>query len=291
MIYFTAPLNMGTNAELKELAWKRLWADRWFVRLCLGALLLLLVGNAVNGVLGGVLDHLGVRTWLDYAAAVMRNRMDVTTPVPNLTPEFVSQANSSTALVLFFTLIMSGIFSYGCAVIFRRCLKNEGKGWLGAAFGGFRDPFGLLWLKLRISFIFLIWSLPCLVMSVALLRGGPSSFNWAAVLLVLLIVPFYRYRFVWLVKADHPDWGAGRCLTVCREMMRGNGMRSFRLDCSYWRPVTLALLFPPLVFALTGRMPALYEIGLGVSLYIGLGQSFLYEDLKRRSQEANPGER
>ena len=307
---------MRSNAELRNLAWKRLWADHWFVRLFGGGLLLGLCGYAVQVVLSGILGRLHVQNWIEYAQTVAQNRQDLTTPVPQLTPDFISQACSSTVLTMFFSFIMAGIASYGCAVILKKCLANDERGWLGEAFGGFKYPFGMLWLKLRYWLIWIGWSLVAfgvpgflcgagypLVKNLPMLQqalvagiGMMLLFCWVV---WIYCIPFYRYQFLWLVKADHPDWGAGECIAFCRKLMKGNMLKSFWLDCSYWKPITaLLVLILPLMgsAAALPSAPAPMKVVLGAVVVIGfcaalfasivlgqyirVGQGFLYEELK-----------
>ena len=272
------------------MAWKRLWADHWFGRLFGGGLLLGLCGYVVNAVIGGVLNSLGVRAWQDYYLARLQNLRDLTTPVPNLTNDFIFQATSSGILSMFIGYIMAGIAAYGSAVILLRCLRNEENGWLGAAFGGFKDPFGMLWLFVRYVFVYVIWGLFLII---------PPLGIW------LLFVAFYRYRFLFLVKVEHPDWSAGACMKRCRELMKGHKMDSFRLDCAYWKPITLVMLLA-LAAMIFGTSAALFRdsgpvaamlglvaflalivcIGFSIVLgqYISVGQGFLYEELKQETE-------
>lgn len=305
---------MKNNAELKALAWKRLWADHWFGRLFGGMILLGVVGYAVQGVLGGILEGFGVMSWPDYLQLLVVHRADATISVPELTSEFISRATSSTVLTLFISFIMSGIAAYGSAVILKRCLANDEKGWLGAAFGGFAAPFGMLALFLLLWFIWIGYTLLASALPALLfvfcfgslermlspgmdLVVGVGAALCLSLAILVLCIPFYRYRFVWLVKVDHPDWGALQCLRSCRELMTGNLMKSFRLDCAYWLPITLLLL---LVLVPLAAVAVGYTIGskalivLGtlmcvaagvpagwvVSAYVRVGQGFLYEELK-----------
>ena len=309
---------MKTNAEFRNLAWKRLWTDRWFGRLFGGGLLLGLCGYVVQIVLGRIFGQFGVQSWFDYLEIVAKNRQDLTTPVPNLTPEFVSQASSSTVLLLFLSFIMAGIASYGAAVILKKCLANDEQGWLGEAFGGFKNPFGMLWLQLRYWLIFLFWGILASIslgaaigISIPLVKGFAESnlaLTVTAVTVVMLVgvgaafalyaVPFYRYRFLWLVKAEHPDWSAGACIAASRKLMKGNKMKSFKLDCSYWKPITLAVLllvaFASAVSAtvvgplkiLAGLLAFVSFVGMMISIvvfaqYISVGQGLFYEELKK----------
>lgn len=314
---------MRSNTEFRNLAWKRLWADHWFGRLFGGGLLLGLCGYAVQVVLSGILGRLGVQSWLEYLQAVAQNRQDLTTPIPNLTSNYVSQASSSTLLTVFFSFLMAGIAAYGGAVILKKCLANDEKGWLGEAFGGFKYPFGMLWLWVRLWLIWIGWtavafSVPGFLCGVGypLVKGLPlmhlsivaGLFVTVALCWVIWIycIPFYRYRFLWLVKAEHPEWSAGECICACRKLMKDNMLKSFRLDCSYWKSITLMLL-PLLVLSLTiwinewifgeGKqglaiigvvallcLAALIPLILIVPQYIRVGQGFLYEELKQQNE-------
>lgn len=322
---------MRTNIEFRNLAWKRLWADKWFGRLFGGWILLTLCGYAVNTVLGGILGRLGVQDWQDYYVAVAMNRRDLTTPVPNLTSNYIFTATSASVLEAFIGYIMTAIATYGAAVILLRCLKNEDEGWLGAAFGGFKDPFGMLWLFVRIMLIYLGWMLlalfpigviagVCFPVVKPMLESAPLlaatlmaiAFTLGiSIFLAIYCIPVYRYRFLFLVKADHPDWSAGACIRSCRALMEGHKMESFKLDCSYWKPITLMLLVGAVVGAVIPLVALFKDSGLVVTLlvivalfaffacfagaivlgqYIGVGQGFFYQDLKD-GQLTNQNER
>ena len=312
---------MKSNVEFRNLAWKRLWTDKWFGRLFGGGLLLMLCGYAVNVVVGGILGRLGVQDWQDYYVAVAMNRKDLTTPVPNLTSNYIFTATSGTVLEAFIGYIMAGIAAYGAAVILLRCLKNDENSWLGAAFGGFKDPFGMLWLFIRLMLIYLGWIIlaifpmgvivgVCFPVVKPMLESAPLQASallsvafalGGGIFLTIYCIPFYRYRFAYLFKAEHPDWSAGACLRSCRALMEGHKWQSFKLDCSYWKPITLVLVLVMmavtailLVVLLKDNKMLAALLGLGGVLalfasfasaivlgqYIGVGQGFFYQDLK-----------
>lgn len=317
---------MKTNMELRDAAWRRLWADKWFGRLFGGGLLLWVCGQVVQVVLGGILQRLGVQSWFDYIQTVAQNRQDLTTPIPNLTTNYIVQATSSTVLLIFFSFLMAGIVAYGGAVILRKCLANDESNWLGEAFGGFKYPFGMLWLFVRFVLIILGWGLLAILPLGAVLGGaiclahglkdalsvgtvaGMAALLSVGIGLAVLIycIPFYRYRFLWLVKAEHPDWTAGVCLRACKALMKGNLSKSFLLDCSYWVPITLMLLLMGGVFGLiflsvlfTGQtllvagcctaglllFVACIPVIVVLGYYISVGQGFLYLELRDSQDE------
>ena len=313
---------MKTNTEFRELAWKRLWSDKWFGRLFGGGILLTLCGYAANVVIGGILGRLGVDDWQTYYEIVRLNRQDLTTPVPNLTGAYIFQTTSATVLEMFIGYIMASIAAYGSAVILLKCLKNEENGWLGEAFGGFKDPFGMLWLMIRFALIYIGWMILAVLPLGVVFEFSDAASLQATILtslaftlafcafLAIVSIPFYRYRFLWLVKAEHPDWSAGACLRSCKALMEGHKWQSFKLDCSYWKPITLLLLAMvfnacciALVIAFKDRTAVAALIGLVALLlffaaiagsvvigqYIAVGQGFLYQGLK--DEKTEPKER
>ena len=310
-----------TNLELKEQAWNRLWKGQWFWKLFGGGLLLQLCGQAVQTVLAGVLGRLGVDDWQDFMEVVKLNRADPGVPIPQLTGEYVTQATLATGLELFLGWILAAIAAYGASVLLVRCLKDDPDGWLGAAFGGFRMPWGLLGLLLRFVLITLCWALPAILffglisglaipLCKSLVQSSPvmaslvATFFASLALLVfgaVFCVPFYRYRFVWLVKAEHPDWSAGACLRETKRLMEGHKMRSFRLDCAYWKPIVGVMLLFGAALGGFGAAAALSWSSVGATVlagllaaallmlalcsavvlgqYIAVGQAFLYREL------------
>lgn len=310
-----------THDEIRERAWQRLWKDQWFGRLLGGSILLGLCGHAMNVIVGGLLGRLNVASWQEYLEAVMKNRADVASPIPVLTNDYIYQATSSQVLVFFLSFIMAGIAAYGGAVILRKCLDNDESGWLGESFGGFRTPFGMLWLFFRRCLINLGWGvLAGIPVGVAVgivlqvLKRADVGMGLIVVLsvffslacalsLVIALVPFYRYRYLWLVKAEHPDWSAGACLRACKSLMRGCLMRAVRLDCAYWKPIawTLALAVvcvSALSAAVGGVLPfltgavaffafcATVVASVVCTWYVGVGQGFLYRELLAEQAES-----
>ena len=318
--------NMKTNDELRKMAWERIWKGRWFGRLLGGTILLGVCSRAILVVIAGILGRFGVISWIDYLQLMARSQADPVVPMPVIDQRFVISATAATASDLFIGYIMAGIVAFGSAVILQRCLRDDVEGWLGAAFAGFRRPFDMLWLFVRMVVIFLGWGLlgllPLGLSVAAVVWFDKHEFFASALLLqsvvfsVLVVIPlvvtilvfaipFYRYRFLWLVKADHPDWGAGECIRACRELMDGHKRESFRLDCSYWRPFTctfLAFLVPMLAvpacafardtiaLALLFGLVALLSLVVGffgvlvLGQYVGVGQGFFYEELKQNNE-------
>lgn len=300
--------------ELKSLAWDRLFQGKWFWKLFGGEMLVQLVAQTIVLTVLSVLTHIGFQSWQDYFDIVKQNQLDHVTPVPELTSEFMLVATSTQVVESFLGLILYGVVTFGGAALMLKCLKDDQENWLSSAFSGFKYPFGLLWLGIRQSLIFMGWTILAVIPAGAIAGGGvvasrqfletsPLASAIALSLafslggltaMLILMVPFYRYRFLWLVKAEHADWSAGECIKVTRKMMEGNKMRSFKLDVDYWKPITGVMLL--MLVAVVGAvffpysfvLPIIAVLALIASCivlgkYISLGQGFLYREISEIS--------
>ena len=309
---------MKSNLDYRTEAWRLLFGRGWFWKLIAGAILLSLCGQAVNVVISGILGRMEIMDLSAFQRALVEAKASGSA-LPQLAHgQLAYHLVTSSLLEGFFAIIMGGIAAYGYDVLRSRCLRDDDTDWLKACFGGFRIPLDLAWLFLRLMLIFLGWTLlgllpflalaECFAPSVSLHGGLASAVVLAAaislgllVLLLLISIPFYRYRFLFLVKAEHPELSAGDCLRRARALTDGHKMASFRLDCSYWRPITLVLLIGVLFLACFGAAVALKSVsvaacalcvvvGLLVFLayipaaivlaqYISVGQGLFYRDL------------
>ena len=309
---------MRSNSEIRESAWRLLWQGSWFWKLLGGAILLNVCSQVVYAVLNGMLYSVGAFGMTALTNALKeyaRNR----TPLPDMTPGLVVQFASSTALTLFFGFIMAGIASYGISTLLLRAADEKNEGWLKAAFGGFAIPLDLAWLLFRVSLIFVLWNVVALVPSGAVVWTAvkvdpPAPTYFLAVFAALsmyvaiMCIPFYRYRYLFRIKADHPDWAAGRCIGECAALTEGSKWRCFVHDCSYWK-ILLAPLFLLLVCAVGvcgATIPAVRQLcpegarmvvaaagallfvvsylvfivfAVVIGFYNGVGQTLLYRDI------------
>lgn len=308
---------MKSNLEIRQAAWQRLFAEHWFGILLCGAILLGLCGGLIKSVASGIVSGFHVLTLEDALMSAVRiGEHGGSFSLSNLAFDgsAVFQIVSSLVLDVFFSLVVGGIVSFGVAALQLQCLSQDRRDWLKNAFGGFARPLDLAWLQFRLSLVYIGWSLLGVIPLVGVgavvysLTGGAetvpelsicvvSALAGAVSLLValaVLLVPFYRYRFLFLVKAEHPELGAGECMRTCRELMKGHALESFRLDCSYWRPITLLLvlfigiafcaesdgvLLLRILFMLALLMAALV-VGVVLGQYLGLGQAMFYEEIK-----------
>lgn len=319
---------MLSNLEIRDIAWKRLFGGGWFWRLLGGSLLLGMFMQVVQSIFSAFFQIVGGVTWAMHLQAILENSRDLVTPIPNLNSGMIVLMSAGTIFEIFLSLLLGAIVSYGTAALLLRCLDDDPRDWIVEIFKGVMMPFGLLALNARFVLIFLGWMVLAFIPFAAVVglviavfqpfAAGADSLASAIALSVgvsiaslpaicIYLIPFYRYRFLYLVKAAHPDWTAGACLEHCRELMKNKMMRSFRLDCSYWKPITLALL--PLLIASSlalfstifaesaSRETAIAVVGfaafvglvcvilalgalLVVSHYISVGQGILYRILE-----------
>ena len=307
-------IKVKSSLEIRQAAWHRLFAEHWFGVLLYGAILIGLCGGLIKSVASGIIAGFHVLTLKEAVLnAAAHGGFDPSALMSDGTAVF--QIVSSFALDTFFSMVVGGIVAYGFAALQLRCLADDRRDWLKAVFGGFARPLELAWLMFRQSLVFVGWGLlgsvpliACGMVVYALTDGaetvpemstcGVCGLAGAVSMLVafaVLLVPFYRYRFIFLVKAEHPEMGAGECMRTCRGLMNGHAMESFRLDCSYWRPITLLLvLFCGIAFcAECGGEPllilpfilVLLMAALAVSVvlgqYLSLGQAMFYEEIRR----------
>ena len=316
---------MESNSEIRGRAWLLLWREKWFWKLLGGTVLLNVCAQVISSALNGALHRLGV-FGMGALAGALEDYAKNRAPLPELTPDLAVQFATSTALVLFFAFIMGGISAYGRSALLLRAADGNGAGWLKAAFGGFKMPLGLAWLSFRACLIYTGWSVVAFVPASAVVwlarvASPPAALALPAYALAgtlacglaaaVLCVPFYRYRYLFRVKADHPDWGAGRCLRECAALSRGFKWRCFVHDCSYWRallaPLLLLLLCVAAVCAVscarfwcpqglrdavvaTGALLcvamylAVVAMAVVVGFYVGVGQTLLYRDVAREGE-------
>lgn len=296
---------INENGQIRDKAWRILWKNKWIWRLVSASILMQLACQTILNAIGILFDH-------DKIAA----NAEASGFVSNLIALW-----PSAALLLFIYIIISGIFHYGSDKLLNNAADGKDDDWLKAAFSGFKIPLGLGYLCLRMTLVFICWTI-VLLLPFSLLTGMLTLENLPAIVICLtlyltafLSIPFYRYRYLFRIKADHPEWSAGKCLKHCRELTKGSKWRIFKHDCSYWKVllIPLLLLLPISLAALVNRgtlqmaekNPAVLSlcilvfsvIYLGffatvmtIGYYNGIGQSLLYRKIEneKNKEDANP---
>ena len=316
---------MMGNREIREEAWRLLWQAKWFWRLLGGSILLSVCTQVVYAVLDGVLYRLGVFN-LTALSNALEAKARTGAALPEFTVNLAVQFASSLVLQAFFMFILCAIALYGNTTLLLRTVDDKEEDWLKAAFGGFKMPLGLSWLFFRLVVVYVAWYVLALLPGAAmfgvlavkmpLTSTVESSAVYAFVTVVaaslvmaIICIPLYRYRYLFRLKADNPDWSAGRCFRECVALVDGAKWRIFVHDCSYWRTLLVPLLWFALlciaaVVAFAGQAMGwwslsgarVYVVAIGVivlvvsylaliilmmviALYIGVGQTVLYREI------------
>ena len=291
---------MNENKQIRREAWQALWDRSWFWKL-LGAYLLLQISTQVIAMCVNLL----------HAAVSGDNAFAAGSPGKTDIPFAL--------LYVFIVLILSGISKYGMTKMLNRAADDDSADWLKDAFGGFRIPLGLAWLGFRVAAVYAFYLAPAFVVlvgagSLSLSLLGDANEGLAIAVAsglisvafvlgtALFCIPFYRYRYLFRIKADNPDWTAGECMSHCRRLVSGEKWRMFKLDCSYWKQFLPALLMTVLIaadlayfFVSAGSRPvldtvacaavlipayfALVILSLIAAFSNGVGQSVLYRKI------------
>jgi hypothetical protein len=277
-------------------------------------------------IVNGVVYRLGV-----FNITAMTNMIEERIPLPEFTPRIILELASSTVLIFFLSFILGGIALYGNSRLQLRAVDDNDESWMKTAFSGFKIPLELAWLSFRFSVVIFFWLFLAFIPSVAVgsifFAAVPSPQTpvelslavadvtiAASIFIAIYCIPFYKYRYLFRIKADHPDWSAGECMRHCREIVYGSKWRIFVHDCSYWR-ILLGALLPLLVImavvllatailggrsagaptpsaavavgaafgvvAMLAAYLALLVFGAISVHYIGVGQTILYREISR----------
>lgn len=310
---------MKENTQIRNSAWQLLWNKKWIWRLLCAYILLEVATQTGITFINRMLESMGICS----PASILNGK------IPELSAETIVELTSSVFLCVFIYLILVNISAYGTSKIMNRAADDNSENWMKAAFDGFKIPLDLAWLGFRISLVYISYTLPSLV----LLFSGlicletvilpeiniKESFcgviaymsfliGWSILYLALYAVPFYKYRYLFRIKADNPDWSAKRCMRRCRAITSGEKWRIFKHDCSYWKIFlfavlpALGLIFFLFVFVASGfgiqkilESPlaqsalALLIVVSNVSavigvIYNGIGQSLLYRKISSEKQ-------
>ena len=302
---------MKTNREIRAEAWGLLWKEGWIWRFAIASLLL---GAVVWGVMGAIAlayRQMGVESLQDFLAAKQQaaaEGLGFTAP----SDEAMMRMVIASLFQTFVQYLMSGIGMFGAVSLALKAMRGDRTHWLGTMFAGFGAPFTMFWqmfsLQIRIACWIILAAVPVSVLGVAF--GGVVLGTAIVVLLVSVVILwlFYRYRNAWFLKADHPDWGAGKCIGGSVEMMKGWKTKAVRLDCSYWLsvlwllPPTAALLWLAVKCSqdglagltnadllLAGAAGVLTVVaGLIIGWYVVLGHAIFYREMQ--ADERNIGE-
>ena len=255
---------MRSCKEMRQDAWNILTGSKWGWKILLDGIVLYAILLAVVFGLEFIFEAVGIQTWSSFREAqIEAKRSGVTLTIASgyeaLRMTFASGFST------FVEYLFSGIIAFGLVTTFLKCVKNDSEGWFADAFGGFKRPFGLLWLLGLMGIMILLWALLFAfvggflggIVSAGLRACGMVTEKQMGVLIgclcgisacIAAIVVSFRYALAWYFKAEDPETGANACLKKSSELMRGRKWKLFLFLLSYIGWFILALL--PIFFAL-----------------------------------------
>lgn len=249
--------------EIRREAWSILWKGRWFWRIFCVSLLLGLAGVAANQVLISAYDRLEIAHWGQYMAEYLNARLgNDLLAIPSR--ETALRMSLATGVGVLLGWIFDGCARFGGTVVLLRAVRNKEEGWMDGIWRGFRTPFTHLALML-IPLVAVLLVCAAVVLVLVLATGGRCVRDpmTLAMMLVLLQVPaliiWHYFLPLWLVRAEHFDWGVCACVAESRRLMKGHRYALLRLLQSYW-----ALPLATLVLLLTMGFPVLLPFVLPV---------------------------
>lgn len=317
---------MRTNEEIRNEAWTKLWREKWFWRILIASILLDLSMQLIIKIICivassciGDISTLSQTNLSNSLAMVARGDMSA---LPTITLHI--------AITAFMTIIATGITQFGKSTVLLRAADGKQEGYLKAAFEGLKMPLGLAYLTLRVALVFILWGflalLPFFFAAIVCILVTPENATLntlitvlcytiaSSLFLAIIAIPFYRYRFLFRIKADNPEWSAGKCMRECRSLTQGNKWRIFKHDCSYWKILLLPLIIGSalsaimliclykmkinfyaqnhvtpesmvICFSVIGLYIAFIAVMIISAIYISLGQTILYREI--RSEKTN----
>ena len=270
---------MRSNKEMRQEAWGILTGSKWGWRILFNYMVLGAIAFAALIALTYAYERAGIQTWESFnEARKAAQASGITLAVPS--SREAMRMTFASGFSNFVGYLFQGIVAFGLITTLVKCIKDESEGWFSDAFGGFKRPFGLLWLTALMTL---------------------KIFLWTLLLVIPGIIAAFRYALAWYVKAENPEMGANACLKRSGEIMKGRKLRLFLFSLSYIGWVLLAFL-PFVVAALVaqaniGGAPfetvvfvagvlAFAAIGAFVFVYGAIGQAVFYRDAKAETDSA-----
>ena len=217
-------------------------------------------GAAIGGFVLTFAVSYGINTLAQYVCCLAT----LTTMVKDVQAGTVSEQELLSAMPRFMgalTVVMlvayyiNSVIRYGLSALSIAVMRGAGR--IGHAFSGFGKGWSTLWMMALAHLYIFCWTL-------------------------LLVIPGIRaafsYSLIYLIKADHPDWAADRCIGESKRLMEGNRWRYFCLCLSFIGWFLLGAVTCGLAFFFA--MPYFY-----------VAKAAFYEDLlDRTAADSGPGE-
>jgi len=225
--------------EIRERAWTKLGENGgWGVAIG-GFVLTFLVSYAINSLVQSLCGLTALTTMAQGIKTGTVSEQEFLAAMPRFMGAF--------SIAIIVAYYINAVVRYGLSALSIAIMRGAGR--IGHAFSGFGKGWNTLWMMALAHLYIFCWTL------LFIIPGIRAAFS---------------YSLIYLIKADHPDWPADRCIGESKRLMDGNRWRYFCLCLSFigwWilGAVTCGLAF---VFA----MPYFY-----------VAQAAFYEDLLDRT--------
>ena len=141
---------MKSNFEIRSEAWNLLMRRGWIWKLLGASILLSVAVQLVVSVFDMAMSSLDCLT-----INGLREQMRDTGGIPVISGDMITDLLPSVLFSMFIGFIMSGITAYGNNLMLNRAVDDNEQKWLPSAFGGFKIPLDLAWLKFRMFLVYL----------------------------------------------------------------------------------------------------------------------------------------
>lgn len=245
---------MRSCKEIRQEAWGIVMNTTWPRKILCNTFVLYLLVFGVAITISIIYDKAGIQTWESFREAQQAaQRAGLTLTVPSTVE--ACRMTCASLCSWFIRQIVQGIFAFGIATTLVKCVRNDSMNWFSAAFGGFKRPFGLLWLTTLV---------------------GLKVMLWALLFIIPGIIAAIRYALAMYIKAENPEMGAGDCIKRSCEIMDGRKMKYAQLMLSYigWTILALSPLFVVGVICAAGGKSESISIAKGVTMGIGFIATF-----------------
>ena len=225
--------------EIRERAWAKLGEGGGWGTAIVGFLLIFIVSYSINSLVQSLCGLTALTTMVQGVQSGTVSEQELLAAMPRF-----MGALSITMLVAYY---VNAVVRYGLSALSIAVMRGGAR--IGHAFSGFGKGWSTLWMMALAHLYIFCWTL------LFIIPGIRAAFS---------------YSLIYLIKADHPDWAADRCIGESKRLMEGNRWRYFCLCLSFvgWWILGVATCGLAFIFA----MPYFY-----------VAQAAFYEDLLDRT--------
>ena len=228
-----------TAREIRERAWGKLGENGGWGAAIGGVILAFVISYVINSLAQALC---GVGAFAEMARNVQAGVLSQDEFVKAM-PKFMG----ALFVVVLVAYYVNAVFRYGLSALSIAVMRGGAR--IGHAFSGFGKGWSTLWLMALAHLYIFCWTL------LFVIPGIRAAFS---------------YALIYLIKADHPDWDADRCIGESKRLMEGNRWRYFCFCLSFLGWWILGVLTCGLAFIFI--MP-----------YFNVAKASFYEELLDRN--------